>query len=419
MKKHNPLFLGPNWRIVMVAFYGCSVHSMLLYAFSLFINPLQTVFEWDRTAIMTGLSLQLIAVAVFSALAGKAVDRYGARRVICLGGLIAGIGLLFLPLMKTTLHFYLCNIVVGTGSASLGPVPSSAAVTAAYEEKRGTAIGIMSTGIGVGGFVISPLIGGFFLPHMGWQISYLVVAAISLVMVPLSLVFLKKRPEQKEKHRGPVRATHVSKSPSMGKDLFSAPFILMGMGFFLFLFAISGVLQNQVPHLQDIGFPLLTVSSALAALALVSAFGKFVFGLLCDRHQPRFVFMMGAFFITAGIFLLRSIVPESPPLLIWTFALVFGVGVGSWLPTMSIMVSRTFGPAAYGTLFGVVSLLQQLGAALGPLAAGYIYDLKGSYDPAFTLYLFCAFCAVGAIAGSRHGLKKKARMTMPIQETTG
>lgn len=408
MKNRGVISLGPNWPIVLVAFYGCCLHSgCLIYAFSLFINPLQIAFGWDFTEIMMAFTLQMLCVGLASPLVGKAIDMYGVRRIVSFGALVAAVGFSLVPLIKTPLHFYLCNIIIGMGSSAMGPVPCSAAVTQSFKEKRGLAVGIMSTGIGVGGFVIAPLVGGIFLPHFGWQGAYVCLALITITMIPMSLIFLKTKSENRghtaTNDAGPNNETEVSNGK---KDLLSLPFILMAVTFFLFLFSVAGTTQIQVPYLQDIGFPLLTASSALGGLSLVSGFGKLIFGCLCDRYHPKNVFMIGAGFVIAGIFLLRHITPESSSVFLWAYAVFFGIGVGSWLPTMSMLVSSTFGVASYGVIFGAVSMGLQIGAAAGPLAVSYIYDQTDNYQLAFSLLMVLAVCSMGMILAFGYSVKK-------------
>lgn len=140
---------------------------------------------------MLAFTMQLICLGLVSPLVGRAVDHYGEKVVISLGALVAALGFLLLPLTTSLSHFYMGNIIVGLGSAAMGPVPLSAAVTKSVDTKRGMAVGTMSTGIGVGGFVAAPFIGGVLLPSSGWKISYVWIAAITLTMIPLSWLFLR------------------------------------------------------------------------------------------------------------------------------------------------------------------------------------------------------------------------------------
>jgi MFS family permease len=397
-----------RWLIVFLTFYSCCLHSgCLIYAFGLFVKPIQAYFGWDRATITLAFTLQFICIGVFSPLVGRAVDRMGPRTIISTGAVVAVLGFLSLPLVKNILHFYFFNIIIGIGSAAMGPVSCSTAVSAVFKEKRGLAIGIMSTGIGVGGFLFSPLIGGWLLPEFGWKGGYLGIAVAHAMIIPLAFLILKRKtqsnPSETEALAGQSIAVHGGgmQNKSIWNELVSAPFFFISIAFFLFLFSLVGTLQSQGAHLQDIGFPLLAASSALGALGLVSSFAKLFFGWLCDKLHPKMVFCIGAIFLIGGISLLMVVKPNSSPVVLWSYAIIFGIGVGCWLPIMSMMVSTIFGIGSYGLFFGGVALIQNMGSATGPLAAGYIYDLTKTYDWAFVLFLVLAVCSVPVILGVR------------------
>lgn len=392
-----------RWLIVFLTFYACCLHSgCLIYAFGLFIKPLQAAFGWDRATITLAFTIQFICVGVFSPLVGRAVDRIGPRRVINSGAIVVTLGFLSLIFIKSPLHFYLLSMIIGVGSAAMGPVSGSTAVSAVFEKKRGLAIGVMSTGIGVGGFIFSPLIGGWLLPSYGWQGGYVGIAVAHFLIIPMAMLILRKKDKSEMAQKVvPAGQAADTKDGSAWDGLLSAPFFLIAIAFFLFLFSIVGTLQSQVPHLQDIGFPLLAASSALGALGLISSGAKLFFGWLCDKIHPKIVFCIGAIFLIGGIFLLTIVKPSSSPVVLWSYAFIFGIGVGCWLPIMSMMVSTIFGIGSYGLIFGGVSLIQNMGSATGPLAAGYIYDLTRSYQWAFILYLVLAVLSVPVVLSIR------------------
>lgn len=389
-----------RWLIVLVAFYGCCLHAgCLIYAFSLFVKPLQTQFGWERGTIAIAFTLQFLCLGLISPFIGKAVDKYGTRSVITSGATIVALAFLTLPFIKSVFQFYMVNILIGLSAAALGPVPCSCAVSSVFTEKRGLAIGLMSTGIGVGGFIFSPLLGGLLIPKFGWQAGYIGIAAAHLIMVPMAMAVFRKQPNLNAPGL-PIDSGDTA-TTSERNELFSTPFVLTSTAFFLLLFSLVGTLQSQVPHLQDIGFPVLTASTALGALGLVSAGAKFFFGWVCDKIHPKIAFVIAALFLTAGITLLSIIKPSSPTAMLWCYAVIFGIGIGSWLPIMSMMVSRTFGMASYGLIFGGVCLVESIGQALGPLAAGFLYDLSSSYHSAFLLFIAAALLSIPAVIGVR------------------
>ena len=84
-------------------------------------------------------------------------------------------------------------------------------------------------------------------------------------------------------------------------------------------------------------------------------------------------------------------------MMLWLYALTFGLGMGSWLPTMAMITSTNFGLASYGVIFGMVNLSNNFGAAIGPLAAGFIYDMMNTYHSAFTIFLVSCGIAIPAM----------------------
>jgi len=155
-------------------FSGCGVGS-----FSLFVNSLQSEFGWGRGEIMLAFTIFFLLTGLAAPLVGGIVDRYGVREVIAVGALVTGLGLASLYVLQTLWHFYLAYFFVGIGTAAYGQVPASAMVANWFAKKRGTAIGIMCTGISLGTFVMAPLDGSFLTPVFGWRTAYLALAIIA------------------------------------------------------------------------------------------------------------------------------------------------------------------------------------------------------------------------------------------------
>ena len=162
-----------------------------------------------------------------------------------------------------------------------------------------------------------------------------------------------------------------------------------------------GIVQSQVPYLTDKGFPLATAAAVLGGMGLLSAFSKVSFGWLCDRINPKFAGAIGICLQVLGTVILMFITETSSPIALWIYVFVFGLGVGSWLPVMSMLVSTHFGLISYGAIFGMMSFAQNFGAAVGPLVAGYVYDSTHAYTSAFFLFVGLHFMALIAILAVR------------------
>jgi MFS family permease len=202
-----------------------------------------------------------------------------------------------------------------------------------------------------------------------------------------------------------IAESGVSSMPSGGLTLKMAlgtpAFWLLCLAFLCNGFSAMGVIQNQVPHLQDKGFSLTLAASAVTGLGLGSAVGKFFFGWLCDKIKAKQACALSLVLLAIATAILISIRPGAPVWLIWLYALVLGLGSGGWLPTLSMMVSRNFGPASYGTIFGMVSLAQATGVAAGPLFGGYMYDTMNTYQWAFVIYLCLYAVAIPTVLSVR------------------
>ncbi len=383
-----------RWLVVFIAFYGMCLHAgCLIYASGLFIKPLQTYFGWERGTIALAFTLQFIFLGLLSPFIGKAVDRFGARVVFITGASIASVGFLIMPMIKTPLHFCLISIFIGMAEAGIGPVPCTGAVSPLFDKKRGLAIGVMSTGVGVGGFIFSLLVGSLLIPAYGWQGGYYGIAAAHLLLIPLAMTIKGKKRQAALQHEESDVITET-RTNELGSMLHSPSLWLIATIFFMFLFSLVGTVQIQAPHLQDIGFPVLMASSTLGYLGLVSAGAKLFFGWLCDRIKPKTAFIISAVCLVSGLFMLSSFSHDSSTIYLWTYVLIFGFGIGAWLPIMSMMVSRTFGTESYGLYFGAVTMVETIGQAVGPLVAGLLFDHTGSYHSTFTLYIILTVCSV-------------------------
>jgi MFS family permease len=381
------------------------------YAFSLFVRPLEAEWGWGRGEIMIAFTILYLFIGIASPFIGRAVDHYGVRKVISIGALMAGVGFVFLSQMRDLWYFYVGYAVIGVGLAAIGILPASAVVSNWFKRKRGLAIGIMSTGVGAGGFVLAPVVGGYLIPNFGWRASYLALAfLIWLLIIPLALLVIKTKPAEiglfPDGAEAPKVVNVMTEAHLLASDGLTlkmafptSAFWLIGVSFLLSGFSQSGITLSQVPYLEDIGFPIVTAVSALGAVGLGSLIGKFGFGWLCDRIPAKYACCIGLVLQLAASIILISVGLASPLAIIWLYAIVMGLGIGSWMPTMSMLTSTNFGLASYGAIFGVLNLVFCISAATGPLIAGYIYDTMNTYYWAFIIFIALYAIAIPAILG--------------------
>jgi len=350
---------------------------------------------WNRAGIMTAFSVLLLVTGAASPFAGRIVDRYGPKRVICTGVPIMCSGLILLSFTASLWQFYLGYAIVGIGAAASAQVSASAMVSNWFDKKRGMAIGVMSMGIGAAGFIFVPLVGSYLIPSFGWRTTYLVLAIIACAsLIPATLLIVKTRPSDLGLFPDGIKPTITDKTNkslfqgfSLKEAFATIVFWLIATSYLTGGFSSVGVVQSQVPYFEDIGFSTATAVGALSLLGITSAIGKFAFGWLCDKLQAKYVSAIGLGLQATGILILLNMNSVSSQTFLWFYAILFGFSLGSWLPTMSILTSTSFGLRSYGTIFGLLSFFQCIGVATGPFLAGYIFDINGSYHNAFIIFL--------------------------------
>jgi MFS family permease len=398
-------------------------------AFSLFIKLLEKDLGWSRTEIMAAFTLFIFVMGLASPFAGRLLDRYGARKVIPTGSFIMVIGFVLLSQMSRLWHFYLGYVLVGVGSTANGPLASSYVVSHWFRKRRGMAVGILSMGMGLSGIVFAFLVAVTLIPNLGWRNAYFALASITGgVIIPLSIFVIRTKPADSGVFPDGIGAAGTddtiedNPSPSEGLPLKLAlatpAFWLIGVSLVL-NHTHLGVLQSVFPHLTDIGFPEGIGASAISITSVMGTLSFFFFGWLCDKISPKYAAAIGLGLIALAILILTSIGPGSPVELIWLYAMIMGIGMGSWLPTMSMLTSDTFGMASYGTLFGVLSLFQNFGGGTSPLLAGYLYDSMHTYHWAFILILAMVVLAIPLVlAVKRPVLRTQWNNVMEAQRGT-
>jgi len=409
--KSSKVFYG-YWIVAVTCLCLLVVSGIAFYPFGLFTKYLEVDFGWGRGQIMTSQTILFLTMGAISPFIGRLVDRYGARQVMFIGASVAGLGLVLLSQMQSLWQFYASYAVVGIGMAGVGTIPTTTVVSNWFKKRRGTALGIMSTGIGIGGATLPLLIGTYLLPNFGWSRTYLVLALLMWILIPPVLMLIRTKPEEMGLYPDGVQASetvaeaNTSSLPLNGLSLKMAltiPFFwLMAISYLTNGFGLGGISLNQVPHLTDIGFSLTTGATVLSMVGIGSLVGKLGFGWLCDRIRANYVWAIACSLLMAAIIMLMNMELTSPSAIIWLYAITMGMSLGGWVPTMSMFTSTNFGLASYGTIFGMLLLFQSIGGAVGPLIAGYMYDTMNTYHQAFVLFIVLNAVAISTALAIRH-----------------
>lgn len=375
-----------GWPPLTAALLGnaIGVHSLPPYTIGLFMGPLQAEFGWERTSISAGITVLTICSAISAPFVGSALTRFGASPLI-VGGLGFGaLGYFALSSMGPSIAIFLAimGAMALLGSAC-GPVTLSHLLVTSFERRRGTALGVAMMGIGLSG-TIAPFLLGHVVNGSGWRMGYVTLAVMMIGAIPVMLCFLVIT-----KMRFPEAATrrHLPRESIPWND---STFRRMLAAFFCVALASGGVVVHFVPMLVDNGYAVAHASAASSFLGISLVLGRLLTGLIIDRvFAPTVaaVIMLGS---SLGFVVLFSLGGDWIPL----SAVLVGLTLGAELDLIAYLVSRYFGPAAYGRIVGVLYSGFLVGVALSPLFFAILRDAGGSYSPCLLWAAF--FLGIGA-----------------------
>jgi len=431
----KPKFFYGYW-IILVCFFNSFISSGLaIYLFPIFFSPLEQSFGWTRAEIALAPTIASLISAPFMPIRGRWVDRFGPGKVMAASAFIGGLAYALLSMTPNNLiYFYAMFAIFRLGIMGTGGIAVTATISNWFSKNRGTALGIATTGAGIGGLVLAPIVGGYLIPAFGWRTSYLILGIFTWVLViPLALLVLKTRPQDMGLYPdgapGPkINGDSPTSSPSPPsvtglsiKQAFKTrAFWLIGISFMLAGFCWTALIQHQAVYLeQDVGYSMTVASAAVGFVGMGSAIGKFGFGWLSDRIPPKYCGAISFLLMAIGIVILMNITAVSPGAMVWAYAILIGLAVGGNMPVPAMLIASNFGLAYYGTISGMMGLIRFPGGSSGALVAGFIYDTTNSYQLAFIICLVASIIATLAILMLRHPPPPTEQIVTSPASTTG
>jgi MFS family permease len=388
---HRVFYYG--WRVVFASAIGLFwTVPISVYSFPVFLKPLMQEFHAGRSAISLGFTLQLIAGVAAAPFLGRLLDRFGSRRVILIGTAIFASILLANKIFPTSIGwFYLFYVLLGLSLHAGGPIAYGNVVCRWFDRRRGLALGLTMTGIGLGA-VIMPSFAQFLIARYGWRSAYAALgAAAMLVALPVVGALLKEKPQDLGLLPDGEPATTFTPANektfvglTAAEALRSGTFWLMTCAFFLVSASVQGCMIHLSAMLSDRGMSAQTAAMASSVIGAAVLLGRVGTGYVLDRFfAPR---AAAGFFIAsaAGIGLLLWRAAGS---LTFVGAFLVGLGLGAEVDIIAFMVSRYFGLRAFGQIYSYVFAGFALAAALGPLIMGVSFDLTGSYHASLIVFL--------------------------------
>jgi len=376
--------------IVGFAYYG------LPFFYDFFVREL----GWTRAQVTSGNAFaKLVVGPLFGFFAGVIVDRFGPRRMMLAGIVLAGIAPIGLGGTTTLAALYAFYLMNALGYVTGGPLPNQVMLSRWFDAGRGRAMGIAYLGIGIGGAVV-PLLAHALIQAFGWRPA-LKILGLLMIVIAFPFAFFVREPEAPEK--GEAR-TQRSAAPEAGAavsdsilDVLRRPsFYLLALGSMASVGAVGGTSQNlKLFFAMDRGIAQGAVAELISLVLVGSIAGRLLMGWLADRW-PRKRVMLLIYLIVAGAI----------PLLWWApsiasmraAAVVFGIGLGGDYMIIPLMAADLFGLRRMGRVMGIVLTADGVAEAVMPMGAAALRDHYGSYAPGFAVLV--ALAVVGALAVS-------------------
>ena len=386
---------APSLSLVQVLVFGSLMVTLSMgirHGFGLFNLPITSANGWGRETYALAIALQNLIWGFAQPIAGALADRYGPFKIMVLGGLLYGLGLIGMALTSDPFLFNLAGgLSIGIGlAATTYSVVYGILGRNVSAEKRVWAMGITAAAGSFGQFLMMPLEQGLIM-NFGANEALIYLGLLASLMIPLAFCL-------RENNFNPNQAGNQTISEALGEAMGNRNFRFLMMGYFVCGFQVIFISLHLAPYLKDMSLQhpeingATVATTALALIGLFNVIGTYYAGVLGQRFPKRY--------LLSGIYLTRSLAISLFLLLplssmsTYVFAAIMGVLWLSTIPLTNAIVAQIFGVKYLTMLSGLVFFSHQLGSFCGAYFGGYLYDLTGSYQIVWGIAI-----ALGVFAG--------------------
>jgi MFS family permease len=379
---------------VLFAIVGLALYGLPFY-YDFFVRE----FGWSRTQVTSGNAISKLLIGpLFGFAAGWIVDRFGPRRLMIAGILMAGGALIGLAHMTALWMFYFFYILNALGYVCGGPLPNQVLLSRWFNEARGKAMGVAYLGIGIGGYLVLRL-SPRLVDAFGWRGA---LQALGFIIVAIALPlawFVRDEPlivagsENARPHRSGVLASGVAPIAGVFRD---PAFYLLAIGSMCSIAAVGGTNQHLKLFLSlDLKYSQDAAASIASTVLACSIAGRLIMGWLADRIPRKHVMLLIYALVAGSIPLLFAV---GTPSSLYVFAIIFGLGLGGEYMIVPLIAAELFGVRVLGRLLGVILTADGVAEATAPMLVGHLRDTSGSYRSGFIVLILIALAGTVAIA---------------------
>ncbi len=370
-----------HWPLILTAFVGLSLTSVVINSTGLVIAPIEKEFGWSRTQVTAGTSLATMLAIPLSPFVGALIDRFGVRKLAIPGTVIASLGIGGIAFANGSSAQWLALwIFYGLAALLIKPTIWTAAVTGAFTAGRSLAISVILCGTAFAGIAVPPLM-QWVTDSYGWREGFITVAVLwGVPALLLSYFFLFDAHDAK-----PLSASGSAPEPaavlpglSVAEAVRSLTLWRIGIATLIMLLLASCLLVHTVPMLTGFGISRQNAALLMSLVGVAGVIGKLVTGWMMERWDAGLVGSATNFATAlALVFLLE---PFRSPVTIVCSIMVVGYAGGTKLQLCVYLTGIYAGMRNYGKIFGVMASIVAAAGGVGPVIGGAFYDTFGGYN---------------------------------------
>ena len=393
----------PGWRVVSGCFVVLLINAGLaFYGLAVYLNAFSNEQGWALGSISFAVTIFFVIGGLVGLWVAKLIARYDVRLIITIGAVVSGASLAVVGQVTTQWQLYIAYAVFAVGYAFAGLVPTTTVVTRWFHVRRGVALSVASTGLSVGGIVVTPF-AKRFIDDNGLAATTPWLGLLFVVgVVPVSWLLIRPDPARDGWEPDGIRLQPgVAPAAATGTpyaEALATPFYkLITYGYVLALGSQVGGIQQLVKLVED-RTDEGTAQFAITVLAATSVVARLIGGRAVSViPMTKLTAVLAAMQCVA----LAGIAVSQATALIFASIVLFGLTIGNLLMLQPLLIAERFGVADYPSIFGRSQAIAIVGVAGGPLLIGWLYDVFGTYE---VPYLVAAgLCAVGAAVIAKAG----------------
>lgn len=375
-KKHYGYIIVAASFLIATLAYGAEA------SFGVFFKPMAGEFGWGRAETSGPFAIYIVVSGFLTIISGKLSDRFGPRRLVSIGGIILGLGYLLMSRINALWQLYLFYTLLAAVGISTIYVPLVTLIARWFTKRRALACGIGTCGLPFG-IVVIPPVASRIIESYQWRIPLMALGGVLIVAIALLGQLLKNAPEGvglvfSREQAGEDRH-ELQKGISLNQAIKSRRFWMIGAAFLLYGYFYEVAIVHIVPYATDLGMAAVAAATILTVIGVTGTIGRLTLGFIGEKRGNVNTALISC--ILMGLSFLILIFSHQTETL-FAFALIFGYLTAIGLLLVPILADY-FGLKSLGVISGAVFCLSNIGAAIGPPAAGGIFDITGGYQLAF------------------------------------